>query len=435
MNPVPLAGLGTSPAFLNLAGGTLRVTGAALTTNLSAALINASTLDTNGLAALWTGVLSGPGALVKTGAGTLTLAAANTYAGGTTITAGTLQLGNGATAGSIVGNVTNDGTVAFNRTDDSTFAGIISGGGGVVLAGGILRLAQAQTYTGLTQVNAGYFVLPTTVPRGLSASTLVTVASGAVLDLSNQPQTVAGLVGAGTVYSYGGNSGSLELAVATGQAQTFSGALGGAFPDFAITKSGLGTLTLAGANTYTGPTTVTAGTLRVNGSLATTPVAVASGATLGGVGTLGGLATFAAGAHLAPGNSPGTITFNAGLVLQSGSLLDFELGTASDQIALTGGSLTGPGMTGGVTLNLSDSGGFAPGTYTLINYTSATLPTAYAADSFALGTTIPGYTYNLALSGNSLQLTASAIPEPATYAALLGAAALALAAYRRRQKK
>ena len=48
---------------------------------------------------------------------------------------------------------------------------------------------------------------------------------------------------------------------------------------------------------------------------------------------------------------------------------------------------------------------------------------------------IPGYTYGFSLSGNSLELTASAIPEPSTYAALAGLSALALALYRKRSTR
>ena len=47
------------------------------------------------------------------------LTGTNTYSGGTTIDAGTLQLGNGGTTGSIVGNVTNNATLALNRSDAS----------------------------------------------------------------------------------------------------------------------------------------------------------------------------------------------------------------------------------------------------------------------------------------------------------------------------
>ena len=51
------------------------------------------------------GVISGTGSLTKSGTGTLTLTGDNTYTGGTTISAGTLQIGNGGTTGSVAGNI------------------------------------------------------------------------------------------------------------------------------------------------------------------------------------------------------------------------------------------------------------------------------------------------------------------------------------------
>ena len=67
--------------------------------------------------------------MAQIGTGTTILTANNTYTGGTTISAGTLQLGNGGTTGSIVGNVIDNGTLAFNRSDGDVFAGTISGTG------------------------------------------------------------------------------------------------------------------------------------------------------------------------------------------------------------------------------------------------------------------------------------------------------------------
>jgi fibronectin-binding autotransporter adhesin len=61
--------------------------------------------------------------LTKVGTGTLTLTSANSYAGGTIINGGTLQLGDGGTTGSITGNVLNNGILAFNRSDFVTFHG------------------------------------------------------------------------------------------------------------------------------------------------------------------------------------------------------------------------------------------------------------------------------------------------------------------------
>jgi autotransporter-associated beta strand protein len=110
--------------------------------------------------------LAGPASLTTT-SGTTTLTGNNTYTGGTTIRGGTLQLGNGGTTGSVVGNITNNGVLAFNRsatggpprfpgTGALMFGGMISGTGSVQqLGSGTTLLRGANTYTGATTVNAG----------------------------------------------------------------------------------------------------------------------------------------------------------------------------------------------------------------------------------------------------------------------------------------
>src|SRR4029077_6987698 len=79
--------------------------------------------------------ISGTGNLVKLGSGVVILTGTNTYLGGTTISAGTLQLGNGATDGSITGDVTDNGTLALDPVGSVTTAGAISGSGNLVLLG------------------------------------------------------------------------------------------------------------------------------------------------------------------------------------------------------------------------------------------------------------------------------------------------------------
>ncbi len=197
---------------------------------------------------------NGNNAVLVNGAGTgaIILAGENTYSGGTTITTGTLQLGVGGASGSITGNVTNNGNIVFNRSDDFTFAGVISGSGGVANNGNILRFSAAQTYAGPTQINTGILVLPTTVDFGLSASSVVTVAGASFLDLSGRNQKFAGLSGGGSVYSFNSSGTSLTLQVAPSQSYTFSGVIGGTYPDFSLIKSDLGTQILSGTNTYTG---------------------------------------------------------------------------------------------------------------------------------------------------------------------------------------
>ena len=105
------------------------------------------------------------------------LTAANTFGGGTIISAGTLQIGNGGTIGSIVGDVINDGTVVFNRSNAVTFTGSVSGAGNLNQVGsGTLTLTGSSTYTGTTVVSAGSLQVD-----GVLGNTAVSVQSGAVL--------------------------------------------------------------------------------------------------------------------------------------------------------------------------------------------------------------------------------------------------------------
>src|SRR5260370_10873212 len=76
-----------------------------------------------------TGATTLDGALIKKGTGTWTLDESFTYTGGTTINGGTLQIGNGGTSGSIAGNVSDKGTLVFDRSDSVTFSEVIAGTG------------------------------------------------------------------------------------------------------------------------------------------------------------------------------------------------------------------------------------------------------------------------------------------------------------------
>jgi len=171
------------------------------------------------------GVISGTGALVQMGSGTLTLTADNSYGGGTTINTGaTLQLGNGGTTGSIIGNVTDNGSLIFDRSDNVTFNAIISGSGNLVQNGsGITILGGTNTYSGGTIINNGRLLVNNSQALGLGN----VVVNGGVLGADPQPINVKG--------NYTQNAGgTLQLQVAganSGQYDTLNvggnAALGG----------------------------------------------------------------------------------------------------------------------------------------------------------------------------------------------------------------
>lgn len=119
-----------------------------------------------------------------------------------------------------------------------------------------------------------------------------------------------------------------------------SGVLGGS--GGSLSKTGAGTLSVTGSNTYTGGTFITAGSLLVNNTTGsgtgTGAVYVQATAKLGGGGTISG-AVFVEGS-LAPGNSIGTLSTGALTIANTGSLaveLGRDAGVAvSDQVSVTG---------------------------------------------------------------------------------------------------
>ena len=127
--------------------------------------------------ATYAGNVTGSGSLIQAGTGTTVLTGTGNYAGGTSISAGTLQIGNGGTSGSISGDVTNNGALEFNRSNVMDFAGVISGTGSLLQTGsGILNLTGNSTYTGATTVVRGQLDV-----AGSLGDTAVTVESGATL--------------------------------------------------------------------------------------------------------------------------------------------------------------------------------------------------------------------------------------------------------------
>ena len=79
------------------------------------------------------GAIGGNGALVTLGSRMLTLINNETYSGLTTISAGTLVLGNGITSGAVAGNILNNSSLIFNNPVAQSYTGNIRGNGGLVM--------------------------------------------------------------------------------------------------------------------------------------------------------------------------------------------------------------------------------------------------------------------------------------------------------------
>jgi autotransporter-associated beta strand protein len=290
--------------------------------------------------------------ITKEGTGLLTLKAANTYTGNTTVNLGTLviggagRLGSGAYAAGV--SIISGATLNYNSTADQGLSGTVANGGSLVKDNtGTLTLSGANSGDGTTAVNRGVLRLANASALGGWA---LNVSGGAVELAAGDFQRDLG-AGAGQVQVGAGTSGfsaygadrtvtlgtagstltwgsadfaptSLLLNAATANAKlTLDNAidLNGSTRTIAVdantaeipgevsgtgaglTKTGAGKLVLSGNNTYTGLTTVSAGTLVLSGNNVDA---------IGGTTIDGGAVQFESAAAI---NGTGqTVTINAG---------------------------------------------------------------------------------------------------------------------------
>jgi autotransporter-associated beta strand protein len=156
-------------------GGTLGAVGGAVSVAAGAALAyDLSNTSTS------TATVSGAGGLIQEGPGRLIVAANESDTGGTTLEAGTLQIGTGGTVGAIVGTVSiaGAGTLAFDRSDTVSY-GMLSGAGSVAQMGsGTLRLLAADSYAGGTTIEAGTLDIGNAAAAGTGVISFLPGAAG-----------------------------------------------------------------------------------------------------------------------------------------------------------------------------------------------------------------------------------------------------------------
>jgi fibronectin-binding autotransporter adhesin len=418
-----LTGTNTYMGGTNIINGTLQIGNGGTTGSITGNVINQFTLVFDRSDSYtFSGSITSGGQLLQNGSGTTILTANDTYAGGTTINAGTLQLGNGGTTGAILGDVADNGTLAFDRSNTLTFAGAISGGGALTQIGtGTTILTGTNTYAGGTTISAGTLQIGN---GGTTGSIVGNIGDNGTLAINRSDSlTLAGLIsgtgglrqiGSGMTFltandTYAGGTTITGGTLVIGQGGT-SGAIAGnvtgsGFATLAFNRSDAvvigntiagdinlavfqGTVTLTGTNTYTGNTTV-GGMIGQSATLA-----IASNANLGGVnqfylringfGTLKALGdlNFPQSLLVLGGSGDSTIDTNGHTITQSGQIYDYTdllggpppVGPAADTLVKTGlgtlNILSGNTYTGATVVNggtLAVNGAIALSNQTTVN--------------------------------------------------------------------
>jgi autotransporter-associated beta strand protein len=295
------AALGASTAGLALSSGTL-VAQAAFTSARPIALSGANAVNAGGNAITLSGTITGTGSVSFTGGGTVTLSGTNQYSGGTTIAGGTtLQIAAdaalGASSGPLsLGDASTGGTLLALASFTSARPIVVNAGGGTIDANGNIVTLTGQ----VTQIGELHTI------SGTGGEVLLTGPS-AVDNLS---------IGNGTTTNTGTVTAATGVTVASNGSLTNSGTVN------------TGLLTVDGTATNSGKVTATTGTvvatggfLSNNGAL-TSPSLTVNGM-LRGTGSVNA-ATKVTGT-LAPGNSPGTLTFTAPVTLTSTATTEFDI--------------------------------------------------------------------------------------------------------------
>lgn len=335
MGPGALTLTGDSAGFTGtttISSGTLQLGDGGTSGSIGGNIVDNGALDFNRSDTVnFAGVVSGSGALDQSGAGTTILTGANTYSGGTMISSGTLQLGNGGSSGSITGNVADNGTFVIDHSSTAPFSGVISGAGGLVVIGGTTTLTADNTYTGGTRIVSGAVLsVGSDNALGGAASSVSLTGNGTLAATS--PFSTARSINVGTTGGTLSGPVTVTMDPTTASALTLTGSLnvsgvltttGTILDNAASQANGAPSVTVAGG-------LFEVGDINHPGIVLNAPVTVESGAVLRGHGTIAG-DVIDNGGTVAPGGTVGVMKVLGDYAQTPSGTLFIEI-TPSDQI-------------------------------------------------------------------------------------------------------
>ncbi len=287
---VEISGIGpiTFSGSNTYTGGTTVDVGSSLsgtTSSLQGSIVDNGAIQfSQAVAGTYAGNLSGTGTVEISGLGAITLSGSNSYSGGTLIDVSSILTG---TTSSIQGTIFNEGNLKFNQTTSGTYAGNMSGVGGVEISGtGPITFTGTDSYLGGTQVDAGATLIGTTsnlqgdfadngtvrfnqstsgtFASGISGTGFVEIGGGGTVTFSGLNN-----YSGGTSVDHGstliGTTASIQGAITNNGAIQFNQGSSGIYSGNmkgtgSVEVSGGGPFTFSGTNTYSGGTTVDGGT-------------------------------------------------------------------------------------------------------------------------------------------------------------------------------